>query len=74
MQLPVVSSWTRPKEEWSESQRTQIARELAASIEGEVRFGLHDRMLYATDASLYQVEPLGVVIPASIEDAVETLI
>jgi FAD/FMN-containing dehydrogenase/Fe-S oxidoreductase len=26
-------------------------------------------MLYATDASLYQVEPLGVVIPADIEDA-----
>ena len=26
-------------------------------------------MLYATDASIYQVEPLGVVIPASVEDA-----
>ncbi len=26
-------------------------------------------MLYATDASLYQVEPLGVVIPADVEDA-----
>src|SRR5437870_4674992 len=36
---------------------------------GEVRFGLHDRLLYSTDASLYQVEPLGVVVPASIEDA-----
>lgn len=32
-------------------------------IEGEVRFGRHDRMLYATDASLYQVEPIGVVCP-----------
>lgn len=46
-----------------------FARELAQAIEGEVRFGLHDRMLYATDASLYQVEPLGVVIPAGVEDA-----
>lgn len=27
-------------------------------------------MLYATDASLYQVEPLGVVIPESVDDAV----
>lgn len=35
---------------------------------GEVRFGRHDRMLYATDASIYQVEPLGVVIPADIEE------
>jgi FAD/FMN-containing dehydrogenase/Fe-S oxidoreductase len=44
-------------------------RRLAASIEGEVRPGLHDRLLYATDASLYQVEPLAVVIPASMLDA-----
>ncbi len=43
--------------------------QLAASIEGEVRLSHHDRMLYATDASLYQVEPLAVVIPASIADA-----
>ncbi|MCW5754418.1 MAG: FAD-binding protein [Phycisphaeraceae bacterium] len=44
-------------------------RELAAAVAGEVRFGHLDRMLYATDASLYQVEPLGVVIPADIDDA-----
>lgn len=46
-----------------------IARELANAVEGDVRFDLHNRMLYATDASLYQVEPLGVVIPANAEDA-----
>ncbi|MEZ6242840.1 MAG: FAD-linked oxidase C-terminal domain-containing protein [Phycisphaerales bacterium] len=51
----------------------RIARELARAVEGEVRFGLHDRMLYATDASIYQVEPLGVVIPASIEDAIRAV-
>lgn len=45
------------------------ARELTNLIEGEVRLGVHDRMLYATDASLYQVEPLGVVIPANLDDA-----
>ena len=38
---------------------------------GEVRFGRHDRMLYATDASIYQVEPLGVVIPGSIDRAIK---
>lgn len=36
---------------------------------GQVRFGRHDRLLYSTDASLYQVEPIGVVVPASIDDA-----
>ncbi len=50
--------------------REQVARDFSNAIAGEVRFGLHDRMLYATDASLYQVEPIGVVIPASTEDAV----
>ncbi len=44
---------------------------LAGAIEGEVRGGYHDRMLYATDASIYQIEPLGVVIPASAADVVK---
>jgi FAD/FMN-containing dehydrogenase/Fe-S oxidoreductase len=35
---------------------------------GEVRLGRHDRMLYATDASIYQVEPLAVVFPRTIGD------
>ena len=47
----------------------EIERELGALIEGDVRFGLHDRMLYATDASIYQVPPIGVVIPGSIDEA-----
>lgn len=53
----------------SETQRRAVARDLANAVAGEVRFGAHDRMLYATDASLYQVEPIGVVIPAGVEDA-----
>ncbi len=35
----------------------------------EVRVGRHDRMLYATDASIYQVEPLAVVIPRDLKAA-----
>ncbi|MBX3357645.1 MAG: FAD-binding protein [Phycisphaeraceae bacterium] len=35
----------------------------------QVRFDEHSRMLYATDASLYQVEPIGVVVPGSIDEA-----
>lgn len=46
---------------------------LAGGIQGEVRTGLHDRMLYATDASIYQVEPIGVVIPSSTDDAVKAV-
>lgn len=56
-----------------QSQRANTARWLHDRLRGEVRFGKHDRMLYATDASMYQVEPVGVVIPADIEDALEAV-
>src|SRR5262245_26090278 len=47
----------------------RFAEELRRVARGQVRFGRHDRALYSTDASLYQVEPIGVVVPADIEDA-----
>jgi FAD/FMN-containing dehydrogenase/Fe-S oxidoreductase len=47
----------------------RVARDLEGLVRGPVRFGRHDRMLYATDASIYQVEPIGVVVPRTIEDA-----
>lgn len=55
----------------------QAARELAAAlakqIEGEVRFDGGSRALYATDHSIYRQVPIGVVIPRSEEDVVNTL-
>jgi len=38
------------------------------AIEGEVRFDAFTRGLYSTDASHYQIEPLGVVFPRSTAD------
>jgi len=46
---------------------------LEAALDGEVRFDRISRALYATDASVYQIEPLGVVIPRSREDVVRTI-
>ena len=46
-----------------------IDRDLESLVGGSVRFGRHDRMLYATDASIYQVEPVGVVAPDTIDAA-----
>jgi FAD/FMN-containing dehydrogenase/Fe-S oxidoreductase len=40
-----------------------IAAELKKRVRGEIRFDRTSRLLYATDASMYQIEPLGVVIP-----------
>ena len=37
-------------------------------MQGDVRFDAATRGLYATDASIYQIEPLGVVLPRSLDD------
>jgi len=37
-------------------------------VRGSVRFDAGSRLLYSTDASMYQVEPLGVVIPRHADD------
>jgi FAD/FMN-containing dehydrogenase/Fe-S oxidoreductase len=44
-----------------------LQRELEKAVDGEVRFDAVSRALYSTDASVYQIEPLGVVIPKSAE-------
>jgi FAD/FMN-containing dehydrogenase/Fe-S oxidoreductase len=47
---------------------TDIERELQKEIEGEVRFDSYTKALYSTDASIYQIEPIGVVIPKHKQD------
>ena len=41
---------------------------LGREIEGEVLTGRFDRGRYATDASIYQIIPAGVVVPSAISD------
>jgi FAD/FMN-containing dehydrogenase/Fe-S oxidoreductase len=50
-----------------------LAAELRARIRGEVRFDAGSRALYATDGSNYRQVPIGVVIPRTIDDVVETM-
>ncbi len=40
-----------------------LRRDLQAHLGGEVRFDRVSRALYSTDASVYQIQPLGVVVP-----------
>ena len=47
-----------------------VESELRRQIEGEVRFDTISRALYSTDASVYLIRPLGVVIPKSREDVI----
>ena len=46
-----------------------LEQELRRVVEGDVRFDAYSRVLYSTDASMYQVEPIGVVIPRHADDA-----
>jgi FAD/FMN-containing dehydrogenase/Fe-S oxidoreductase len=47
---------------------SRLAERLRRETRGEVLFGAADRGRYATDASIYQIEPYGVLVPRSIED------
>jgi len=46
-----------------------LERRLKAELTGEVQFDRYSRGRYATDASHYQITPLGVVAPRTIEEA-----
>jgi len=51
------------------SLQARLRREIA----GDVLFGADDRGRYSTDASIYQIEPIGVVVPRSAADAQRAL-
>ena len=54
----------------AESDTREMVEDLNRLVAGEVRFDKMSRALYATDASIYQIEPVGVVLPRSAEDVV----
>ena len=53
--------------------RGSFIAELSGRVSGRVMFDAHARGLYSTDASIYQVSPLGVVEPAGVLDALEAV-
>ena len=50
-----------------------FAQRLRSEVEGEVRFDDLTRGLYSTDASIYQMLPLGVVIPNTTASAIRAV-
>src|SRR4051812_20078118 len=51
-----------------------LERRLKTELSGEVRFDRFTRGRYATDASHYQIMPLGVVTPRTSAEAVRALL
>jgi FAD/FMN-containing dehydrogenase len=50
-----------------------LEQALHDALDGEVRFDRISRALYSTDASVYQIEPAGVVLPRTRADVVRVV-
>ena len=50
-----------------------LEKQLRHELQGDVLFGRADRGRYATDASIYQIMPVGVVVPRNQEDLLRCL-
>ena len=50
-----------------------LYQSLKDRVRGEVRFDRASRLMYSTDASIYEIEPIGVVIPRTHEDVFATM-
>jgi FAD/FMN-containing dehydrogenase/Fe-S oxidoreductase len=59
-----------PHADVSRVDREALRAEIAAQVQGEVRFDALSQALYANDASVYQQKPIGVVVPKSREDVI----
>ncbi|MCI0376570.1 MAG: FAD-binding oxidoreductase, partial [Gemmataceae bacterium] len=70
-ELPVVAD--RPAAHDLPVDVAGLRAALMQAIAGEVRFERLDRALYSTDASVYQIVPVGVVIPKTRDDVLATV-
>jgi FAD/FMN-containing dehydrogenase/Fe-S oxidoreductase len=60
-------------EQQEQANLSEMIRTLQERITGEVRFDEKARALYATDASPYEIKPLGIILPKSVEDVREVV-
>lgn len=55
------------------SKTAELEQELKAKTSAEVYFDQIHRTVYSVDASIYEIEPIGVVIPRNEQDLLETI-
>ena len=61
------------RDQLSNADTDTLRHQLEAQVEGDVRFDAVYRGMHATDASVYQIMPLGVVMPKTCQDVVRTV-
>jgi FAD/FMN-containing dehydrogenase/Fe-S oxidoreductase len=71
--MPLLHESARKGAEITEREVNEVVAELNKVVQGEVRMDTTSRMLYSTDASLYQMQPVGVVVPRTADDVEATI-
>ncbi|MCA9296827.1 MAG: FAD-binding oxidoreductase, partial [Phycisphaerales bacterium] len=69
VRLPIFEATPEPMDDRVRA----FAGALRQAITGDVRLDRANRLLYATDASIYQMIPLAVVLPRSTDELAETV-
>ncbi|MDA1035543.1 MAG: FAD-binding protein [Chloroflexi bacterium] len=66
--MPLLHETTQKAANLTEREIGAIADRLKGRIAGEVRIDRYNRLMYSTDASMYQMVPVGVVVPRDADD------
>jgi FAD/FMN-containing dehydrogenase/Fe-S oxidoreductase len=68
--VPVISAPSQSGADIRSLNLAGLRQALASEFTGEIHFDKVSRALYSTDASVYQIEPVGVVVPRSRHDLI----
>ena len=68
-----VMAATGAEKPQNSAENSALAARLAREMTGDVFFDAFNRGRYATDASFYQIMPLGVVVPRTMDEALRAL-
>ena len=71
--MPLLYETARKGASISASEVNAIADRLRGQIAGEVRMDHYNRLMYSTDASIFQMTPVGVVVPRTADDVEATI-
>ena len=71
--VAVLSESVQRAQRLTSGQMEELAAELRPRMSGDVRVDRHTRLLYATDASIYQMEPVAVALPRSVDDVAQVM-
>ena len=71
--MPILYESVRKAKDLASTELKEITQKLKGEVSGEVRMDSYSRALYSTDASMYQMEPVGVVLPRNSEDVEATV-